>query len=64
VHRGGKAMWPKVSRDDLNKLKVQSLAYFNGGPNDIATPNALADFEAIKSLPVFYASIDVGHGGT
>ncbi|HYV37580.1 MAG TPA: hypothetical protein VE988_17880 [Gemmataceae bacterium] len=61
---GGKAMGPKVSRDDLNKLKVQSLAYFNGGPNDIATPNAEADFAAIKSLPVFYASIDVGHGGT
>lgn len=61
---GGKSLGPKVSRDDLNKLKVSALAYFNGGPKDIATPNALADFEAIKDLPVFYASCDVGHGGT
>ena len=61
---GGKSFGPKVSRDDLNKLKVSSLAYFNGGPKDIATPNAEADFQAIKSLPVFYATIDVGHGGT
>ena len=59
----GKALGPKVSRDGLNKLHGP-LAYFNGGPKDIATPNALADFEAIKSIPVFYASCDVGHGGT
>lgn len=61
---GGKSLGPRVTRDGLNKLKVSSLAYFNGGPKDIATKNALADFEAAKSLPVFYASCDVGHGGT
>ena len=60
---GGKGLGPKVSRDDLNKLHGP-LAYFNGGPKDIATPNAEADFQAIKSLPVFFASCDVGHGGT
>lgn len=60
---GGKGFGPKVSRDGLNKLHGP-LAYFNGGPKDIATPNAEADFEAIKTLPVLYASCDVGHGGT
>lgn len=60
---GGKGLGPKVSRDDLNKLHGP-LAYFNGGSKDIATPNAEADFQAIKSLPVFFASCDVGHGGT
>jgi dienelactone hydrolase len=63
VLRGGKALGPKVSREDLNKLHGP-LAYFNGGPKDIATPNAEADFHAIKGLPVFFASCDVGHGGT
>jgi hypothetical protein len=52
-----------VSREDLDKLHGP-LAYFNGGAKDIATPNAEADYQAIKSLPVFFASCDVGHGGT
>jgi enterochelin esterase-like enzyme len=60
---GGKSFGPKVTREDLNKLHGP-LAYFNGGPKDIATPNAEADFQGIKSLPVFFASCDVGHGGT
>jgi dienelactone hydrolase len=60
---GGRSFGPKVSRADLNKLHGP-LAYFNGGRKDIATPNAEADFQAIKSLPVFFASCDVGHGGT
>lgn len=60
---GGKSLGPKVSREDLDKLHGP-LAYFNGGAKDIATPNAEADFQAIKKLPVFYASCDVGHGGT
>jgi hypothetical protein len=59
----GKSLGPKVTRDDLNKLKVP-LAYVIGGPKDIATKNAEADFEAIKELPVFLASREVGHGGT
>jgi hypothetical protein len=59
----GKSFGPKVTRNDLNKLQAP-LAYFVGGPKDIATKNAEADFEAIKDLPVFFASRDVGHGGT
>jgi dienelactone hydrolase len=60
---GGRSFGLKVSREGLNKLKV-SLAYFVGGPRDVATPNAEADYKAIKSLPVFYGSCNVGHGGT
>ena len=60
---GGKSFGLKVSRAGLNQLKV-SLAYFVGGPRDIATRNAEADYEAIKRLPVFYGSCPVGHGGT
>lgn len=60
---GDRSFGLKVSREGLDKLKV-SLAYFVGGPRDIATPNAEADYEAIKSLPVFYGSRNVGHGGT
>ena len=60
---GGRSFGLKVSRADLNKLHGP-LAYFNGGPKDIATPNAEADFKAIRTLPVFFASCDVGHGGT
>jgi dienelactone hydrolase len=60
---GGRSLGPKVSRDDLDKLHGP-LAYFNGGAKDMAFPNAEADFQAIKSLPVFFASCDVGHGGT
>jgi dienelactone hydrolase len=60
---GRMSLGPKVSREGLNRLHGP-LAYFNGGPKDVATPNAEADFKAIKSLPVFFASTNVGHGGT
>lgn len=59
----GKSLGPKVTRDDLNKLHGP-LAYFIGGSKDIAAKNAEADFQAIKDLPFFLASRDVGHGGT
>jgi pimeloyl-ACP methyl ester carboxylesterase len=55
--------FPAVTRDDLKKLHGP-LAYFVGGPSDIATKNAEDDFKAIKDLPVLLASRDVGHGGT
>ncbi len=60
---GGRSLGPRVSREDLNKLHGP-IAYFNGGLRDMATPNAEADYQAIKRLPVFFASCDVGHGGT
>lgn len=60
---GGRSLGPKVTREGLNKLHGP-LAYFIGGPKDIAAKNAEDDYQAIKDLPVFLASRDVGHGGT
>jgi hypothetical protein len=35
-----------------------------GGPEDIAYPNAVDDFERIDHVPVMLANLPVGHGGT
>ena len=40
------------------------IAYINGGPGDIAYPNASDDLARIESVPVFFAENGVGHGGT
>jgi dienelactone hydrolase len=39
------------------------VAYFNGGPADIAYTNSEDDFKRI-TVPVFKGSMNVGHGGT
>jgi hypothetical protein len=49
-----------LTRDHLKKLHAP-IAYFVGGPTDIATKNAEGDFKAIKDVPVLLASRDVGH---
>lgn len=41
-----------------------SIAYINGGPDDIAYVNALDDFAKIDHVPVFFGENGVGHGGT
>jgi hypothetical protein len=40
------------------------VAYFIGGPSDIAYRNAEDDFARIAGVPVFKANLNVGHGGT
>jgi hypothetical protein len=40
------------------------MAIINGGEDDIAYENGLADFEAIDTIPVMLANLPVGHGGT
>jgi len=40
------------------------IAYFIGGPTDVAYPNAEDDFKRIDHVPVFKANINMGHGGT
>ena len=40
------------------------MAIIDGGPSDIAYENGLADFNAIDTIPVMFANVDVGHGGT
>jgi hypothetical protein len=40
------------------------IAYLIGGPNDVAYQNAERDFMNINNVPIFYANMSVGHGGT
>jgi hypothetical protein len=57
---GGKTL----GKSDLASIHV-SMAYISGDSTDIAFNNANADFEYIKSIPVFRAwERGVGHGGT
>jgi hypothetical protein len=57
---GGKTL----SKKDLESIHVP-MAYISGDSTDIAHNNANADFEYIKSIPVFRAwERGVGHGGT
>jgi poly(3-hydroxybutyrate) depolymerase len=51
------------SKDSLNRLHGP-VAYFIGGPTDVAYPNAEDDFARISKVPVFKANLNVGHGGT
>lgn len=47
--------------DDLHA----PIAYFTGGPDDIAYENALDDWERLpRGLPAFMGHLDVGHFGT
>lgn len=50
-------------KDSLQKIHAP-VAYFIGGPTDVAYPNAEDDFKRITAVPVFKGSLNVGHGGT
>lgn len=52
-----------ATKADLAKLHAP-IAYFIGGPSDVAYPNAEDDFKRIAGVPVFKANLNVGHGGT
>ena len=51
------------NKDSLNRLHGP-VAYFIGGPTDVAYPNAEDDFARISRVPVFKGNLNVGHGGT
>jgi hypothetical protein len=53
----------EATKDHLARLHAP-IAYFIGGPSDIAYPNAEDDFARITTVPVFKANLNVGHGGT
>lgn len=53
---------PGASDLDLDTLHAP-IAYFPGGPSDMAYKNALANYEAIKTRPVAVLSLPVGHTG-
>ncbi len=40
------------------------IAYFTGGPDDMAHPNALDDLQRIDQVPAFLGALPVGHSGT
>ncbi|MFI6025295.1 alpha/beta hydrolase [Amycolatopsis magusensis] len=54
--------------DSQNNLLQQlhaPIAYFIGGPSDIAYPNAMDDWQRLPAgLPAFMGNLDVGHFGT
>lgn len=52
-----------VSKDELANLHGP-IAYFTGGPDDIAHANAADDVTRIAQVPVFFGWLPVGHGGT
>ena len=52
-----------ATKAHLDKLHAP-VAYFIGGPSDVAYPNAEDDFKRISRVPVFKANLNVGHGGT
>lgn len=52
-----------ASKEQLSQLKAP-IAYFIGGPSDVAYPNAEDDFKRISTVPAFKANLNVGHGGT
>lgn len=59
------AALPNVTRDVLKTLRVP-IAYFVGN-TDMAKPNALDDFNAIESVPVFLGVLEIpgdSHAGT
>jgi hypothetical protein len=63
---GADSMATRISnarKEDLPKLHGP-IAYFIGGPSDIAYPNAEDDFKRISHVPVFKGNLNVGHGGT
>jgi poly(3-hydroxybutyrate) depolymerase len=59
---------PALKQSAANKGSLNGLhgpvAYFIGGPTDVAYPNAEDDFARISKVPVFKGNLNVGHGGT
>jgi dienelactone hydrolase len=60
---GMKLSLPDVSKDMLKKLHGP-IAYFIGGPKDLAYKNAVDDFARIDHIPALLANQDKGHAGT
>jgi dienelactone hydrolase len=54
-----------ATRESVQRFHAP-VAYFLGGPTDVAYPNGKADFANIREggVPVFLGSIHSGHGGT
>ncbi|KAL4922135.1 Alpha/Beta hydrolase protein [Aspergillus aurantiobrunneus] len=46
------------------KEVTKPVFYFLGGPEDIAYPNGMADYEALSGVPKWVGNFPVGHMGT
>jgi hypothetical protein len=53
----------QANKASLTKFHAP-VAYFIGGPSDLAYANAEDDFKRITNVPAFKANLHVGHGGT
>ncbi|WP_240624593.1 CocE/NonD family hydrolase [Aurantiacibacter odishensis] len=63
-NRGGPGLsGVQIDKDALRNLHTP-VAYILGGPTDIAFPNGSDDFARIDHVPVMFANLPVGHGGT
>ena len=63
VRPGGGRSGVKIDKSQLARLHGPML-YLNGGPQDIAYPNAKDDVTRLEHVPVFFGSLPVGHEGT
>lgn len=52
-----------ATKASLDKFHAP-VAYFLGGPTDLAYANGKDDFSRLKTVPAFLGSIHSGHGGT
>lgn len=52
-----------ATKDSLKKFHAP-VAYFLGGPADVAYANGKDDFTRVTTVPAFFGSINSGHGGT
>ena len=59
----GMPMLSGATKESLTRLH-SPIAYFIGGPTDVAFPNAEDDFRRITGVPVFKGDLNVGHVGT
>jgi dienelactone hydrolase len=59
---------PRAALSGATKASIQKfhapVAYFLGGPTDVAYANGKDDFSRITTVPAFFGSIHSGHGGT
>jgi hypothetical protein len=63
LNTGGPLRGTTVTKADLKRLHTP-VAYIQGGPTDVAYPNALDDYGRISGVTLFMGELNVGHGGT
>jgi dienelactone hydrolase len=62
-NRPGGRSGVRIDKTALAKIHAP-IAYFQGGPTDIAYENAVDDYARINTVSIFMGELPVGHGGT